>query len=139
MDEHDLLYRELSYQIRGIFFDVRNSYGPGHKESVYKNLTEENLTLLNIPFTREQRVNIYSDKTGKIIGTYIPDFVVDNKIIIEAKAAKFTTKADEKQLYHYLRNSEYELGFLVNFGTKQLYIKRIVYSNDRKPFLPKSA
>ena len=42
---------------------------------------------------------------------------------------------DEKQLYFYMRNSNYEVGFLVNFSTPVLLIKRIIYTNDRKPFL----
>jgi len=33
-----------------------------------------------------------------------------------------------------LRNSEYELGFFINFGSNRLYIKRIIYSNVQKPW-----
>lgn len=36
------------------------------------------------------------------------------------------------QLYSYLRNSEYELGFLINFGSDGANIKRVIYTNDRK-------
>ena len=60
---------------------------------------------------------------------------MEDKLIIEIKSSRFTTRIDEKQLYYYLRNSKYEVGFLVNFSTPKLYIKRIIYTNDRKPFL----
>jgi len=46
-----------------------------------------------------------------------------------------TIKRDRDQLYNYLRNSSYEVGYLLNFGTSKRYIKRIIYTNDRKPYL----
>jgi len=70
-----------------------------------------------------------------VMGSYKPDLIVDNKIIVEIKSSSFTTQKDEKQLYHYLRNSKYEIGYLINFSTKKLYLKRIIYTNDKKPFL----
>lgn len=121
--------------MQGIFFEIRKEYGPGHKETVYKNLIAEKLKKRKIPYEKEESIKIYSSETGKIVGIYRPDFVVSEVIIVEVKSSKFSIKQDEKQLYHYLRNSKYELGYLVNFSTPSLYIKRIIYTNDRKPFL----
>lgn len=135
-DEHGkLLHGDLTYKIIGIIYEIRKKYGPGQKEIVYQNLLAELLEKNNIKFIREQKIKIYSEESGKIMGTYQPDFVIDNKIILETKSSRFTTKTDEKQLYHYLRNSEFEIGLLINFSTPQIYIKRIIYTNDRKPFL----
>ena len=39
------------------------------------------------------------------------------------------------QIYSYLRNSKYELGYFINFASPHLYKKRIIFTNDRKPFL----
>ena len=131
------LYKELSYLLQGCFFEIRNEYGPGQKEVVYVNLLIECLRSKNVLVEKEKVINIYSSKTGKIVGTYRPDLLVDEKIIIEAKSTRFTTRQDEKQLYHYLRNSKYEIGYLVNFSTPKIYIKRVIYTNDKKPFLAK--
>ena len=130
----NLLHEDLSYLIRGIFFDIRNNYGPGQKENVYQNLFKELLEQKNIKYEKEKSINIFSPDNKKV-GVYRPDFVIDDKIIIEIKSSRFIAKVDEKQLYYYLRNSKYEIGFLVNFSTPKLYIKRIIYTNDRKPFL----
>lgn len=139
MEDFDgFLYRKLSYKIRGILYDIRNKYGPGHKENVYSNLIEESCKLEKIYYDREKRINIYSDETKKIIGIYIPDFVIEDKIILEIKASRELNRYDHQQIYHYLRNSQHELGLLINFGTPELYIKRIVYSNYKKPFLKQS-
>lgn len=129
------LYKELSYVIQGCFFVIRKEYGAGHKESIYQNLLIECLTNKKVKIEKEKSIGIFSNQTGRRIGIYRPDLVVDNKIIIEIKSSRFTTKQDEKQLYHYLRNSKFEIGYLVNFSTHRLYVKRIIYTNDHKPFL----
>jgi len=130
----DLLYKDVSFLIRGLIFEIRNNYGPGQKESIYKNLFEESLKQENIGYEKEKSIPIFS-LNNKKVGVYRPDFVIEDKLIIEIKSSRFTTRIDEKQLYYYLRNSKYEVGFLVNFFTPKLYIKRIIYTNDRKPFL----
>ena len=131
----NFLYKELSYKLLGCFFDIRNNYGPGQKESIYANLIAEWLTINKISFEKEKAIKIYSMESGKVVGTYKPDLLIDNKILIELKSSRFTTKQDEKQLYFYLRNSKYEIGYLVNFSTPKLYVKRIIYTNNKKPFL----
>lgn len=130
-----LLYPELSYVIQGRIFEIRKQYGPGQKEIVYQRLLEEKLRSKNLIVEREKKINVHSQDSGKVIGTYQPDFLINNAILLETKSSRFTTKTDEKQLYFYLRNSKYELGYLVNFSTPRLYLKRIVYSNTRKPYL----
>jgi len=129
-----LFYSGLTYKIRRIAFDIRNTYGPGHKEIIYHRLLEENLKKNSINFEQEKRIEFYSEE-GKLIGVYQPDFIIEDTIIIEVKASYFTSKVYEEQLYSYLRNSKYELGLLINFSTPKLYIRRIIYTNDRKPFL----
>lgn len=130
-----ILHKDLSYIIQGCCFEIRKEYGAGQKETVYVNLLKEYLESKGLKVEKEKSIKIYSSKTGKIVGSYRPDLIIEDKIPIEVKSSSFTTKQDEKQLYHYLRNSSYELGYLVNFSTKKLFIKRIIYTNDRKPFL----
>lgn len=130
-----ILYSELSYIIQGCIFEIRKQYGPGQKEVVYQRLLEEKLKIKGLKVEREKRINILSQDSGKTVGVYQPDLLVEDKILIETKSSRFSTQLDEKQLYHYLRNSEYELGYLINFSTPRLYIKRIIYSNNKKPYL----
>lgn len=130
-----ILYPEISYVIQGCIYSVRNQYGPGQKEVVYHRLLEEKLLKEGLLTEREKKISIYSQDSCKIVGTYQPDFLIEDKILLEIKSSRFTTQTDEKQLYFYLRNSKYELGYLINFSTPRIYIKRIVYSNNRKPYL----
>jgi len=130
----DLLYKELSYQIQGAVIEVRKNFGSGHKESVYQSALAEELQLRQIPFKREPSISIASPKTKKIIGIYRPDFLIDDKVILEVKAIEFLARKLVDQLFDYLRNSKYELGYFVNFGGPKLLMKRIIYTNDRKQF-----
>jgi GxxExxY protein len=128
----DLLYEELSYQIRGAAIEVKKNYGSGHKEVLYQRAFAEELDLRKIKYSREKPMKIYSPKTDKVIGSYQPDFIVDDKIIVELKALEQMPRRMVDQLYSYLRNSAYELGFLINFSSRGADIKRIIYTNDKK-------
>lgn len=127
-----LLYKELSYKVIGAVYDVRNTYGSGQKELVYQNALAEELEKRKIPFKREVNIKITSPNSGKTMGTYKLDFVIENKIIVEIKAMKFTPSKIEQQLYSYLRSAKFEIGFLVNFGSSKLYLKRIILTENCK-------
>jgi len=130
-----LLEADLCYQIRGALYNVANKYGKGLKEQIYQKALTEEFTKLGLRFEQQKRINIYSLDTGKLLGVYIPDFLVENKVIIEIKSSDFTTKRDVEQQRSYIRASIYEIAYLVNFGTKNLDIRRSIYTNDRKTFV----
>lgn len=130
-NENKILYKNLSYKIQGLIFDIRNDLGSGHKESIYQKALEKELTRVRIKFVKEPSIKIYSKK-GEFLGLYRPDFLIENKIIVELKAVEYISKQETARVYDYLRNSEYELAYLVNFASPKLYIKRLIFTNDRK-------
>lgn len=133
-----LLYEDLSYQIRGAAIEIRKQFGCGHKEVLYQRAFAEELDIRKIKYTREKAIKILSPKTNHVIGSYQPDFIVDDKIIVELKAQENMSPKKIDQLYSYLRNSIYELGFFINFKSNGVNIKRIIYTNDmKKQFSPK--
>lgn len=133
----DLLEKKLSYKIQGCIYGVANKYGKGLKEKIYENALAEEFNKAGIKYQKQKRINIYSMETGKIIGVYVPDFIVENKIIIELKAKNMLTRQDLEQQRSYLRISIYEIAYLINFSTPKLYIKRSIFTNDRKDFIAK--
>lgn len=135
----NLLEPELSYRIQGCIFNVSNKYGRGLKEGIYQKALAEEFTKQKVNFMEQKRINIYSIETGKKLGVYIPDFVIEDRIVVEIKAASFTTISDSNQQISYLKASKYEIAYLVNFNTPKLYIKRSIFTNDRKPFIVKLA
>ena len=78
-----------------------------------------------IPFEaqKELTISLWGETLKK---TYVADFVVFGEIIVEIKALKTLTGAEEAQVLNYLKASGYRLGILINFGAPQLEFKRIV-------------
>jgi len=134
-DADNFLERDLSYKIRGVIYKVSSKYGSGLKEQIYQKALAEEFVKQDIPFEQQKRINIYSLDTGKSLGVYIPDFLIDNKIILEIKASNFTTRQDIDQQRSYLKASTYEIGYLTNFNTDKLDIRRSIFTNNRKPFI----
>ena len=128
----NILHKELSYSIVGCIYEVRNTFGSGQKEIVYQNALSESLEQHHLPYRREVNIRIRSPKTGKALGNYLLDVVVDERVVVETKALKFTPRKIEQQLYGYLKSTPYEVGYLVNFGSPTLFVKRIIFTNDRK-------
>ena len=123
------LYKELSYKLVGCFYDVYNELGPAHKEQVYHEALKIVFDLKGIKYKDKPRLKIRF--RGKNIGIYEPDFIVEEKIIVEIKSLLNMPKVFEKQLYYYLRGTDYKVGYLVNFGNEKIDIRRRVYELAR--------
>lgn len=121
-----LLYEDLTYQIRRAIFNVYNVLGYGHKENIYQKALTQEFKDLNISYEEQKPLSVrYKNER---VGNYKPDFVIDNKIIIEIKALNFTPQNAIQQLTYYLKGIDYKLGLLVNFGMPRLYIKRVIWN-----------
>lgn len=128
-DGQELLYQGESYQIRGACFKIYKNFGGAFKESIINKSLIKELSLRGLGVENQKRIDIFYE--GEKVGVYIPDIVVNSKIIIELKVKPFLTREDEKQFWHYLRGTNYKLGFLINFGSQKLEIRRYVYDQSR--------
>ena len=126
----NLLYGDLSYAIRGACFDLYKQFGGSFKESIINKSLVKALESKGLKVKTQEKINIFYD--DEKVGVYIPDLIIEDKILIELKVKPFLTKEDDRQFWHYLKCSEYKLGFLINFGSKQLQIKRRVYDKARE-------
>jgi len=127
----DFLYEEDSYKIRGACFCVYNTLGEGIKENIIIRALTKELASRGLPLENQVRIDVVY-KNEKV-GIYIPDLVINEKIIVEVKSKPYLTKEDEKQFWGYLKGSKYKLGFLINFGPEKLIMKRFAHTN--KPAL----
>jgi ATP-dependent DNA helicase RecG len=125
----NLLYETTTYTLREALFTIKKELGGGHKEIIYERALEEELTRKGIRFSRQVSLPVlYRDKQ---IGTYRPDFIIEDSIILELKALSFIGAEAKKQLWTYLKNTKYSLGILVNFSPTELQIQRVVYDTAR--------
>ena len=121
----NLIYKEESYKIIGICFEVHNNLGPGFLEIVYKDALEYEFKKANIPYEREKQYDV--DYKGITLQhNFYADFVIYNKIILEVKSVKYLVDEFIARTINYLKCSNNKLGLLVNFGELKLNSKRIV-------------
>ena len=121
-----LLYQELTNRILKACYAVHNELGCGFLERVYQEALDVQLTEMGIPFEREKHLPItYHGKVLKC--DYFADFVVDNKVIVELNAVTEMNPVFEAQTINYLKATGLKVGLLINFGDRQLQIKRFAY------------
>lgn len=125
----DLLFAEEAYEIIGICMEVHAELGAGFSEIVYKDALEYELKKRNIPFSRERQFNIqYKDII--LPHRFCADFVVMDKIILEAKSVSQLNNEHMGQTLNYLCVSGLQLGLLVNFRSTKLQYKRLIRSEE---------
>jgi len=71
----------------------------------------------------EKPIKVYYN--DEIVGNYIADIIVNDKVILEIKAIKELSNIHEVQLVNYLKATGIEVGLLINFGTS-VQVKRCV-------------
>ena len=122
-------YKNLTERIIKVFYKVYNNLGYGFLEKVYENAMMLELKKSGISSLAQFPIEV--TYAGETIGEYFADILVDNKVIVEVKAAKSLVEENEAQLLNYLKATRIEVGLLLNFGSKP-EIKRKAFDNSRK-------
>jgi len=118
------LHSDITDKIIRAYYNVYNILGFGFLEKVYEKSLLIELRDLGLFCESQQRINVYYK--DKLVGDYYADIVVENKVIIEIKAAESLNPAHEAQLVNYLRGTNIEVGLLVNFGEKPEHRRRVL-------------
>jgi len=122
----DLIYKTESYEIIGAAMEVHRQLGHGFLEAVYQEALAIEFELRNIPFVREQKLEIQYKR--RLLSTfYVADFVCYDKIIVETKALSELLGNHESQVINYLNATGIRLGLLINFGSESLEYKRLLH------------
>jgi len=128
-DFQDFKCKELTEKIIKAFYTVYNTLGYGFLEKVYENAMMIELKKEGISAVSQSPIRVLYE--GEVIGEYFADILVDNKVIVEIKAAKNLVEENEAQLLNYLKATEVEVGLLLNFGVKP-EVRRKAFNNLRK-------
>lgn len=118
-----MLHKEITDQILRAFFNVYNTLGYGFLEKVYENSMLIELRKMGLDTQRQVPIKVYYAE--QIVGEYYADLIVNDKIIIELKAAENLCEEHEFQLINYLKATEIEVGLLLNFGKKPQFARKI--------------
>ena len=127
-EESEFLYSDITYKIRGACFKIWKEFRGAFKEKVIERALAKELQNQGLTVDTQKQISVFYD--NETIGKYVPDMIVNDKVLVELKSKTFLTKEDEKQFWLYLKGSRYRLGLLINFG-KKLEIRRKVYDTAR--------
>jgi GxxExxY protein len=124
--EDKLKYRDITEKILGAAFEVHKFLGNGFQEVIYQRALAYEFMLAELTFQREIEQDIYYKDKEEPIGTRRADFVVEGKILIETKAVIELDDVHLAQILNYLKAYRFEVGLLINFGSKSMTFKRVV-------------
>ena len=113
--------KELTEKDIGCAYKVHNALGPGFLEKVYENALRIELENLGLVVGQQAPITVhYGDH---VVGDFLADLLIENKLVIELKAIRELTKQHEAQLVSYLTATRIDVGLLINFGPS-VQIKR---------------
>ncbi len=95
-------------------------------ESVYEEALAREFTLTGIVFERQKEIEL--DYKGEKIGRHRIDYLIEQEVILEIKAADGINKIFEAQLLTYMKAMKKRVGLLINFNIERLKdgIKRLI-------------
>ena len=114
----------LTRKIIGAAFRVSAVLGAGFLEKVYENALLLELRKAGLGVEQQRPVQVWYD--GAIVGDYITDLLVDNRVVVEVKAITGLERAHYSQCANYLRAMDLRVCLFLNFGKPRLELKRIV-------------
>jgi GxxExxY protein len=94
-------YQDLSEKVLAACFEVMNELGAGFLESVYEKALL--IALREKGIGAEAQVPLSVTFRGEKVGEFFADILVEDKIIVELKAAKAMAPEHQAQLINYLR------------------------------------
>lgn len=124
-----LKHADITDGIIGAFYDVYNELGHGFLESVYRDALAFVLFSKGLSVERERTVQVRF--RGQTVGLFRTDLVVQQSVIVELKCARALDRVHEAQLLNYLKATEFEVGLLLNFGTRPQF-RRMLFDNEQK-------
>lgn len=104
--------------------NVLNTVGHGFHEKIYENALAISFEKQGIIFSQQKPYGISFE--GQNIGTFIPDFVIEDKIILEIKTIDRLGNNEKGQVLNYLRASGLKLGLILNFKNPKLDWQRVI-------------
>ena len=122
-------FEPLSYKVWGACIEVQRQLGPHCLEVDSQRALELALVKRGLEFIREVEIPITFDRIE--VTRHRVDFVIwdgEATLILEVKAAKAVKPEDHEQCLLYLRNGNFRVCLLANFGEVPLGKMRKVYS-----------
>lgn len=128
---HALIHEKLSEAIIGAAMKVLNTLKPGLDEKLYENALVIELTRYGHRVEQQKSFPVHYE--GQLIGTLVPDLIVDDLVIVDPKVTSAFNDTHVAQMTGYLAITNLQLALLLNFKFSRLTWKRIVRTEQPDP------
>ena len=115
---------EITFEIRACVYEVFRVLGAGFLEQVYQQALLQELQSQGLRAVAQCALEV--TYKGKVVGVYIADTLVEDRVVLELKAVQSLTKAHEAQVLNYLKASGKKVGLLINFTHPKAEVRRFV-------------
>jgi len=105
--------------------EVHKELGCGFLEAVYQEALAREFDSQRIEYLSQPIVRI-KYKGHYLKKTYQPDYICFDNVVVEIKAISGLTSYEEGLIINYLKATDFNVGLLINFGSKSLGYKRFV-------------
>ena len=122
-DDDKLLFRAEVFQIVGCAIEVLNTIGHGIVEKPYENALVIEFLLRKIPFRQQPSYDVLYK--GHKIGLFVPDLIVFDALVVDAKVIDKITDHERGLILNYLRITGLRVGVILNFKHRKLEWERI--------------
>jgi len=122
--------QELVYRIAGCAMEVLNEIGHGLREKTYERALCREFDLQGIKYSQQAVFPV--EYKGGLIDEYIPDLVVEGRIVIDAKTIDGIGKNEVGQMLNYLKITKLNVGLIINFKNPKLEWKRVLLSEHSR-------
>lgn len=119
-----LLHGEMTYCVIGLAMEVHNKLGVGFLEKVYENALMVAFRRDGIHAQQQAPIKIHFEYV--VVGDYVADILIEDKLILELKAVEAITAIHRAQVINYLKATGIRLALILNFGNPKLQHERIV-------------
>ena len=119
-----IIHEQLSGAIIGIAMEVLNELNPGLDEVLYERAMVIELRRRGHTVAVQNSFPVFY--RAELIGTLIPDLIVDSSVIVDPKVVSAFTDTHIAQMIGYLNITGLELALLLNFKNARLDWKRVV-------------
>ena len=88
-----------------------------------KMLLAHDLRKLGLKVLQQHPIKVFYDDV--VVGEYIADLFVEDRVIVEIKALKNLEDTHISQCLNYLKATNIKIGLVINFGKPRVEIKRV--------------
>jgi GxxExxY protein len=114
----------ITRKIIGCAYAVGRVLKFGYLEKVYENALANEISDEGLKV--QQQIAIEVKYKNKVVGTFVTDLMVEEKVLVELKTAKAIDAAHVAQCLNYLTSTGMKICLLINFGEDGVEIKRLV-------------